>query len=315
MLPYAKGKGAGKHKSPDIQKFWTAEHTSNFELIKKLIVKSPVLCLSDSTGKVILECDSSAKFVGSVLYQMQNGDWRVIAFFSAVMPDAACRYSSSEIELCGLKKSIIHFQYLLKHAHFIVVMDHSALTLIYNSRKQAKTNPIQKYLEELSDYSFTIEHIAVTKMFISDYLSRFSADNSKTDRISFLTSRENLTGNEYMNIDMSNGCMNIGAQPVSRDEHSFPVTRSHTRAQNISLPGLFPAGGRARKAKSKAPKPASLQKPASTPPSISVNKSVESSVLPVVQPVAKKRGRPRKNYTQGVVVDPDDLPTIIPRCR
>ncbi len=166
-------------------------------------------------------------------------------------------------------------------------MDHSALTMIYNSHKQAKMNRIQKYLEELSDYSFTIEHIAGTKMFISDYLSRFSGDNSGNDRIPFLTSRENLTGNEYMNIDMSNGCRNIAAQPVSRDEHSFPVTRSQTRAQNISLPCLFPAGGGARNAKSKAPKPASRSKPASTPLSISVNKSIESNVLPVVQPDAR----------------------------
>ncbi len=103
-------------------------------MIKRLIVKSPVLCLHDRTGKFVLECDSSAKFVGSVLYKVQNGEKRVIAFFSAVMPDAACRYSSSEIELCCLKKLIIHFQYLLKYAHFTVIMDHSALIQIYLSK-------------------------------------------------------------------------------------------------------------------------------------------------------------------------------------
>ncbi len=81
-----------------------AEHTKNFELIKKLLAQSPVLCLPDIKGKFILECDSSAKHVGSVLYQEQNGGKQVVAFFSAVMLDAACRYSSSEIELFGLKK-------------------------------------------------------------------------------------------------------------------------------------------------------------------------------------------------------------------
>ncbi len=63
-------------------------------------------------------------------------------------------------------------------------MDHSALKMIY-SKKAAKTNRIQKYLEELSDYSFTIEHIPGTKMFISDYLSRFSTSNNETDSIPF----------------------------------------------------------------------------------------------------------------------------------
>ncbi len=71
-----------------------AEHTKNFELIKKLLAQSPVLCLPDSKGKLFLECNSSAKHVGSVLYQVQNGRKWVVTFFSAVMPDAACKYSS-----------------------------------------------------------------------------------------------------------------------------------------------------------------------------------------------------------------------------
>ncbi len=156
LPPYAKGKGAGKSKSPDIQKCWMAEHTNNVEMIKKLIVKSHVLFLLDNTGMFMLEYYSSVKFVCSVLYQVQNGEKRVIAFFNAVMLDTACRYSSLEIELCCLKKLVIHFQYLLTYAHFTVIMDHSALKMIYVSKKQAKTNRIQKYLEELSDYSFEV---------------------------------------------------------------------------------------------------------------------------------------------------------------
>ncbi len=56
-----------------------------------------------------------------------------------MMPDAASRYSSSELELCGLKKSLLHFQYLLKYLTFTVLMDHSALQRIYRSRNPAKT--------------------------------------------------------------------------------------------------------------------------------------------------------------------------------
>ncbi len=35
---YAKGKGKGKKRSPDIQKYWIPIHTTNFEAIKSLIV-------------------------------------------------------------------------------------------------------------------------------------------------------------------------------------------------------------------------------------------------------------------------------------
>ncbi len=58
QLPtYAKGKGADKRKSPDIQKYWMPEQTTNFEAIKSLIVQAPVLDLPSRNGKFYLECD------------------------------------------------------------------------------------------------------------------------------------------------------------------------------------------------------------------------------------------------------------------
>ncbi len=143
LTAYSKGKGPGRRKSPNIQEFWTQKHTDNFEAIKKLIVKAPVLHLPNRDGKFSPECDSSAKHVGAVLYQHQNGCNNIVAFFSFTMPDAAVRYSSSELELCGLKKAILHFQYLLKYASFRVLMDHSALKNIYC---------LKKSLSNLSEY-------------------------------------------------------------------------------------------------------------------------------------------------------------------
>ncbi len=57
-------------------------HTSNFEAIKALIIQAPVLHLPAWSGRFYLECDSNAKHLGSVLYQIQNGTRHVIAFYS-----------------------------------------------------------------------------------------------------------------------------------------------------------------------------------------------------------------------------------------
>ncbi len=120
------------------------EHTKNFEAIKVLIVEAPILHLPSRNGKLYLKCDSSAKHVGSVRYQIQKGDKYIIAFYCAAMLDAASQYLSSVLELCGLKKSILHFQYLMKYSSFTVLMDHSSLKRIYCSKKHAKTVCIQK---------------------------------------------------------------------------------------------------------------------------------------------------------------------------
>ncbi len=95
--------------------------------IKQLIVKAPVPHFPNMDDKFSIECDSSAKHVDSVLYQIQNGVNKIEAFFSSSMSDATVCYSSSELEVCGLKKAIIHFQYLFKYAHFKVLMDHRAI--------------------------------------------------------------------------------------------------------------------------------------------------------------------------------------------
>ncbi len=134
---YAKGKGKGKKRSLYVQKYWMPIHTTNFDTIKSLIVQAPILLLPACTCRFYLEWDSSAKHGGSVLYQIQNGSKHVIAFYSATMPNASCRYSSSELELCGLKKSLLKFQYLLKYSTFTFLMDHGALKHIYCSRKPA----------------------------------------------------------------------------------------------------------------------------------------------------------------------------------
>ncbi len=177
---YANGKGKGKKRSHNIQKYWMPIHTTNFEAIKSLIVQAPVLNLPACTDRFYLEC---AKHVGSVLYQIQNGSKNVIAFYSAIMPDAACRYSSSELELYVLKKSLLHFQYLLKYSSFTVLIDHSALKRIYCSHKPAKRIRIQKSLEEISDFSFDFQHISGKHMFVSDFLSRFASDNKEDEPI------------------------------------------------------------------------------------------------------------------------------------
>ncbi len=157
---YTKCKGKGKKHSQNIQKYWLLIHTTNFEAIKSLIVQAPVLHLPACTGRFYLKCESSAKHVGSVLYQIQNG-----TFYIATMPDAACRYSSSEL-------SLLHFQYLLKYSTFTVLMDQSALKQIYYSRKPAKTIRIQNFLEKISNFSFNFQHnISGKHMFISDILS------------------------------------------------------------------------------------------------------------------------------------------------
>ncbi len=133
-----------------------------------------------------------------MLYQIQNGTKKIVAYYSAMMPDAASRYSSSELELCGLKKYLLHFQYLLKYSTFTVFMDHSVLKCIYCSHKPPKTVRIHKFLEEISEFSFDFQNISVKHMFVSDFLSHFSSAKENEERIPLLTNNSSLETSSYM---------------------------------------------------------------------------------------------------------------------
>ncbi len=57
---------------------------------------------------------------------------------------------------------------------------------------------IQKFLDEISDFLFNIEHILGKHMFVSDFLSRFSLDNIDEEPIPYLTDTSNINSDSYM---------------------------------------------------------------------------------------------------------------------
>ena len=73
-----------------------------FDEIKHRLQRPPVLHLPNRHGHFQLYSDTSKFATGSVLYQIQNGQPRLIAYASKRMPEAAKNYSITELEMCGL---------------------------------------------------------------------------------------------------------------------------------------------------------------------------------------------------------------------
>ena len=71
--------------------------------------RPPVLHLPNRHGCFQLYSDTSKFATGSALYQVQNGQPRLIAYASKRMPEAAKNYSITELEMCGLAMNMLHF--------------------------------------------------------------------------------------------------------------------------------------------------------------------------------------------------------------
>ena len=68
---------------------WAKEQQDAFEEIKCRLVKPPVLHMPNTTGRFHLYSDTSKFATGSMLYQIQNGKPKLIAYASKRPPEAA----------------------------------------------------------------------------------------------------------------------------------------------------------------------------------------------------------------------------------
>ena len=62
------------------------------------------------------------------------------------MPEAACNYSITELEMCGLAINIASLAHLLRKVDFDAVVDHLAITQIMRSKVEPATNRIKRLL-------------------------------------------------------------------------------------------------------------------------------------------------------------------------
>ena len=65
--------------------------------------------MPNKTGRFRLYSDTSKFATGSMLYQIQNGKPKLIAYMSKRLPEAAQSYSITELELCRLAINIASF--------------------------------------------------------------------------------------------------------------------------------------------------------------------------------------------------------------
>ena len=216
------------------QFLWEKEQQQAFDEIKCRLQRPPVLHLPNKHGQFQLYSDTSKFATGSALYQIQNGQPKLIAYASKRMPEAAKNYSITELEMCGLAMNIATFLHLLKKVDFNAIVDHLAITHIMRSKAEPATTRIKRLLELLSPYSFNLYYIKGKDMVLSDFLSRQKMDDSNPHElipISFMLKSQ--VNNHFYRID------NEINQP--RNDRYLVQTRSQVKSSGIKLPEIHGA--------------------------------------------------------------------------
>jgi transposase InsO family protein len=150
---------------------WAEEQQSAFDKIRDLLTSAPILGYADYGLPFELHTDASIEGLGAILYQVQDGVQRVIAYASRGLKPAEQRYPAHKLEFLALKWAITEkFHEYLYGVQFEVKTDNNPLTYVLASAKLDAAG--HRWLASLSSYNFSISYRAGKHNVDADALSR-----------------------------------------------------------------------------------------------------------------------------------------------
>ena len=149
---------------------WTDECQKAFEQLKQHLTTAPVLAYPDHSLPFLLDTDASNVGTGAVLSQVQDGQERVVAYYSKMFTKEEANYCVTRQELLAVVKAVKHFRPHLYGREFTVRTDHASLPWLLRTPHPA--GQFARWLETLSEYSFQLVHRKGLKHNNADGLSR-----------------------------------------------------------------------------------------------------------------------------------------------
>ena len=153
---------------------WDHECQASFEELKNKLSSAPILSYPRPEGKFVLDTDASNTAIGSVLSQIQDGEEKVIGYFSKALSAPERNYCVTRKELLAVVKSIEHFHKYLYGRRFLLRTDHAALMWLL--RFKSPEGQVARWIERLQEYDFESAHRAGTSHRNADALSRRPCD-------------------------------------------------------------------------------------------------------------------------------------------
>ena len=149
---------------------WGEAQQCAFNTLKEKLSSPPVLAYADFSKPFVLHPDSS-EGLGAILYQVQNGQDKVIAYASRGLRNSEKHYPAHKLEFLCLKWSVTEkFHDYLYGNQFDVFTDNNPLTYVLSSAKLDATG--HRWLAALSSYYFKLTYRSGRSNGDADGLSR-----------------------------------------------------------------------------------------------------------------------------------------------
>ena len=157
----------------DTEWHWLPKHDAAMQELKRLASTMPVLRYYDVTKPVTIQSDASQSGLGCCL--MQEG--QPIAFASRALTQTERNYAQIEKECLSIVFACQRFHHYLYGRDLIAAeTDHKPLISIFSKPLLSAPKRLQGMLMTLQNYSLKVVYKPGQEMFISDTLSRATAE-------------------------------------------------------------------------------------------------------------------------------------------
>ena len=137
---------------------WSQETTQSFELLKRIITKTPILSYPDYSVPFSVATDASNCGIGAMLFQETKEKRKYILFAARSLSESERRYSTPKKELLAIIYAFKKFHPYIWGTRFTLYTDNQPLTFI--KTQKILTNMAFSWLETILAYDFAIIHVS-----------------------------------------------------------------------------------------------------------------------------------------------------------
>ncbi|KAF9756151.1 Retrovirus-related Pol polyprotein from transposon 17.6, partial [Nosema granulosis] len=151
---------------------WTEDMERAFYDLKQGLRDMQKLKIPDNNKSFRVRTDACDTGIGAILLQEnKEGRWVPIQWASKMLTPTEKRYTISEKEMLAVLFGIKKFESDLRGRKFHLMTDHKALAEIRN-KPFFNNNRINRWIEQIQEFDFTIEYVKGEMMTDADALSR-----------------------------------------------------------------------------------------------------------------------------------------------
>ena len=189
-----------------------------------MLTEGPCLAHYAKDKDIIVTTDASTTGLEITLWQKQDdGNTKPIAVGSIYLNDTEKKYSIGELELLAVVWGLEKFRFYLYGKKVYLYTDHQALEpLIKRNRSNRQYSArLTRWLDRLTHFDISIQHIAGSNLKFTDYLSRNPVGGATP---------EEIYDEEYViNILTEQAKLNIKYGPIFADQSECKKVKTETK--------------------------------------------------------------------------------------